>query len=121
MSNFKDIKLDKNAHDLLIENYDLSLVNGIDRVIQNLKIVIWFFFIEWYLDTSKGVRFYEDILIKNPNLPNIEVLLKDKILQVADVEEILEFDIDYNAALRSMSVTFKVRTTFGVAPISEEL
>lgn len=116
----KDIKLDKDAHDLLITNYDLSLVDGIDRVVQNLKIVIWFFFIEWYLDTSKGVRFYEDVLIKNPNLPNIEVLLKDKILQVADVEEILEFNINYSAALRSMSVIFKVKTTFGVVTISEE-
>lgn len=109
----KDILLDLVTHDLKIENFDLSLVTGIDRVLQNLKIRLWFFFTEWFLDTSKGVPFFQEIMIKNPDLNSNEALLKDVIIGTVDVLEILSFDLNFDSATREQVVNFEVNTTFG--------
>ena len=109
----KDIKLDSIEHDLLIENFDLSIVTGIDRVVQNLKIRLWFFFQEWFLDTSKGIRFYQDVHIKNPDLSVVEALVKEEIMGTEDVLEILNFDLTFESAQRKLSIDFEVNTTFG--------
>lgn len=117
----KDIKLDLITHDLLIENFDLSLVAEIDRVVQNLKIRLWFFFQEWFLDTSEGVRFYQDIHIKNPDLNVIEALIKEEIMGTEDVLEILNFDLIFESAQRKLTVDFEVNTTFGQTTLAEVL
>ena len=117
----KDIKLDGVTHDLLIENFDLVIIDELDQLVQNLKIRLWFFFKEWYIDTSKGIRFFDDIMVKNPNLPSIEALLKEEILGTGGVNEILEFQLVFNRAGRSMAVNFKVNTDFGQASIAQPL
>jgi hypothetical protein len=109
----RDIALDTTTHDLLLSNLDLSLVDTIDRVAQQLKIRLWFFFTEWFLDTGYGVRFFEDILVKNPNLPRVETLLKEAIKGTPDVNRILEFQLNYTPLGRSVALTFMVDTTFG--------
>ncbi|MCK4521363.1 MAG: hypothetical protein KAU20_02230 [Nanoarchaeota archaeon] len=108
-------------HDLAIENYDLVLIDGIEQVAQNLRIRLWFFFGEWFLDTSQGVRFFEDVNVKEPNFPNIESLLKDMILSTQDVQSLLEFTMEYDRTQRKLTVEFTVNTTFGQLPITEEL
>ena len=123
----KDLKLVNDGvsiydHDLLIENFDLSLIEGIDRVVQDLRIRLWFFFKEWFLDTSKGVPFYEEVNIKNPDLNAIEALFKEVIFETADVVEILSFDLDFNSAERKSTIVFQVNTTFGqTGTLTQEL
>ncbi len=39
----KDILLDTGTHDLKITGYDLSLVEGLDYIVQKLKIRLLFF------------------------------------------------------------------------------
>lgn len=109
----KDLKLDTITHDLQIDNFDLSLVTGIDRVVQDLKVRLWVFLNEWFLDTSIGMPFYQDILIKNPDLNSIEAIIKEKIIETEDVNEIVSFDLVYDSQTRKLSVTFEVNTSFG--------
>lgn len=109
----KDILLDLVTHDLKIENFDLSLVTGIDRVLQNLKIRLWFFFTEWFLDISKGVPFFQEIMIKNPDLNANEALIKDVIIGTTDILEILSFSLIFDSSIRKQTITFEVNTTFG--------
>lgn len=115
----KDIKLinDGNSvydHDILVENFDFVILNdGIDRVVQDLRIRLWFFLGEWFLNISAGVPFYQDIKIKNPDLNAIEAIFKEVIFNTDDVLEIISFDLDFNSAQRKMTVQFEVNTTFG--------
>lgn len=123
----KDIKLnilnriDEDDHDLLVEDFDLQIVDEVDAIKQNIRIRLWFFYREWFLDTSVGVRFYEDIKVKNPDLPDIEALLKAEISGTDGVNEILEFNMDFNRVTRLLSVTFKVNTTYGIIETTEVL
>jgi len=117
----KDLLLDEITHDLKVTDFDLSLVTGLDRVVQDLKVRLWIFFGEWFLDITAGVRFYGDVLVKNPDLNAIEALLKETITGTHDVIEILSFDLQFNSSQRSAQIDFEVNTTFGTTTISEVL
>lgn len=116
-----DLALDKTTHDLLVRENDLQLVSGLDQVEQNLKERLLFYRREWFLDTTEGVPFFDEILVKNPNVPNIESILKAKILDTEDVIELLEFQTTFDAAARTLTVVFKARTIYGVADLSLSL
>lgn len=108
-----DIALDKISHDLYLKNNDLQLVSGSDHVIQHIKIRLQFFKNEWFLDTTPGVPFFEDIFTKNPNIPNIENIIKAHIIDTPEVEELLEFNSDFNNSTRQYTINFKVRSIYG--------
>lgn len=108
-----DIKLSGTTHDVVVENYDLQLVSETERVSQHLKIRLLFFLGEWYLDTEIGVPYFQDILVKSPDIPNVESILINEILDTPDVLELLSFDSFYDTAQRQYSATFQVNTIFG--------
>lgn len=104
-----DLKLGKSTHDLVVQDYDLQLVAGVDQVAQNIKQRIWLFRGEWFLDTTVGVPWLQDILKKNPRRFVVEQALKQAILGTAGVDELVEFSLEDGQAERSVRVTFKVR------------
>ncbi len=116
-----DIALDKDTHDLLIEGNELLLVNDVDQIEQNLKIRLKFFSGEWFLDITQGLPFYDTILVKNPNVPNIDNIIKAEIIDTPGVTELLSYDSSYDASLREYVVDFKVRTIFGEAELEVSL
>lgn len=117
----KDIALDPLTHDLAFIDQSVAFVENVDFVIQKLKIKLQFFLGEWFLDTAVGVPFYSDILIKNPNFPDIENILKATILEVDGVNEILEFKSEFSRSIRKLDVTFKVNTDYGEVEFSETI
>jgi len=121
MAEIKDLKLSDDLHDLVFEDYDLSFVSGLDRVKQNMRIRLWTFAEEWFLDTSVGLPWFTEINVKAPNLQAIDALLRREILAVQDVLEIVEFTLDYNAAARTMQVDFKAKTNFGELSVREAI
>ena len=121
MSEFLDIAVGVNSHDLEVVDKDLHIVSEKDRVRQHLKIRLWFFLKEWFLDTTAGVPFFEEILVKAPNITRIENILKVVILDTPDVSEITKFDVAYDSALRKFSLDFGVTTTYGDLEQSEQI
>lgn len=119
-----DIRLGVNSHDLEIgeESFDLSLVGDTDLTeytAQKLKIRLWFFLGEWFLDTAEGTPFYQEILVKNPRVPRIETLLKARILESPNIESLESFASEYDNARRRFDVQFEAKTTEG-EPITFE-
>jgi hypothetical protein len=121
----RDIALDTTTHDLTFAAFDLGLVNDADRVVQQIKIRLLFFFGEWFLDTRRGVPYFEDILKKSPDRVIVEGAFREQIETTPDVQTVDELTLDYNNATRLLSVAFRVTTTFGTAdgtlPISVEV
>jgi hypothetical protein len=108
----RDIIVDSETHDLLIDN-DLSLNNDIEYLKQKLNINLWFFFEEWYLDTSVGIPYYQNIMVKNPDISQIEAIFKKQIIDTDFVQEITSFDLKYDTQNRKLSVSFSVKSDFG--------
>lgn len=108
-----DIALDTVEHDLVIEDFDLQLLTGIDRVAQQIKIRFLFFLGEWFLNVTLGVPYYRDILIKSPNRAVVEGLLREVIITTPNVREVLELTFEYDEVTRRLDVRFRANTDFG--------
>ena len=104
-----------------IINNDLVIVSSEDQLEQNLKIRLLFFKGEFFLDITKGLPFYEDILVKNPNLPNIDNIIKAEIKDAEDVQELLEYNSNYDPQARTYDVSFKAQTSFGIIEFNETI
>lgn len=108
-------------HDLLIENYDLQLTEGVEAIQQALIIRLQFFINEWFLDITRGVEFYQTIYVKNPNLNLVASVIKTQILTTPGVNEILSYAQSFDSTGRELTVVFKVDTDFGELEINEAL
>lgn len=104
-----DLMLDTTTHDLVPVAGDLQLVTKADAVRQHLKQRLWLFLGEWFLDTTKGVPYYQFILVKNPNLDLVEATLKQMILQTPGVLELTDFSFTYARAGRALTVEFTAK------------
>ena len=117
MSN-PDIALSRTTHDLVWKEldggtYDLIMATDADAIAQQIKIVLKTFIGEWFLDTTVGIPYFEDILKKNPRSEVVETVLRGKIISVNGVTRVTAFDISIDNRLRTMNVTYTVETTEG--------
>ena len=111
----RDLKIDLTTGDLVVEDGDLLVLDGIDQIVQNIHIVLKFYFREWYLNQDLGVRYFEEILIKNPNVPRVDTLIKSAIAGVEGVNQILYYKSDYDNVTREFTVDFQVDTAEGTS------
>lgn len=108
-----DIKLDINTHDIIIDDFDLQLCEDDLYLIQKLKIKFLFFYGEWFLDITQGIKYYEEILIKDPNISTIDNMFKLTIMEDGYFSSIIEYQSDFNLQKREFSVSFKAMKNNG--------
>jgi hypothetical protein len=104
--------LDPDTGDLVIADGDLVLVSGIDAVAQLIQSYLLLFRGEWFLDESAGIPYFEDILVKNPNLSAIREIFRQTLLEVPGVLSVESLSLELSAE-RTLSVDWKVDTDLG--------
>lgn len=109
-----DLALSSDNGLVLDGNRDLALVSGTDEVTQTIRVALLTQAGEWFLDESYGVRWHEDVFVRNPNPAVIAAAIRTTILRVPNVNRILEYEQVIGPA-RQLTVTFKVDTAFGIA------
>lgn len=109
-----DIQLDTTTHDLVIVAGDAQVINEARRVAQQIKITLLFFLGEWFLDTSFGVPYLEDILVKNPRWSRVQTVLRARIADVPGVRRVVTLKTTLDAATRGLRVEFEADTLFGL-------
>lgn len=110
----KDLMLIETNNNLKVQDRDLTFTDDTSKyVAQKLRIRLSFFLGEWYLNVLKGIPYYEEILIKNPNLNYIEDLLKSEIVVLDEVEQLLNFNLVYEGTTRTLSVEFTAQLIDG--------
>ena len=95
-----DLALNVDSWDLVFHNNDLLLIDNAERIGQQIKITLQFWFQEWFLDTTKGIPYLEYICIKNPNLQHIRQIFRNAIQSVPDVDSVTELTLSVNAKER---------------------
>jgi hypothetical protein len=113
-----DLALDLDG-DLDTLNADLYVVQDIDAVKQFLQQQFKMFQGEWFLDQTKGISWFDDILVKNPRAVVIDTIFKRMILSTPGVIELIEYETDLNGITRELSLNFKARTQEGTIDFSE--
>ena len=70
-------------------------------------------------DPTLGIPYFTEIFIKPVNLAQVAATFKAKILAVAGVDSLLDFDFDYNEKTRQFTLDFSVNTTWGEIVIED--
>lgn len=104
----------------LDENHDMTFGRGLanfardaESVRQRVDTRLQLLLGEWFLDTSAGVPYLQEILVKPADTMHAESLIKRCILETDGVETIVSFELIYDANTRRAVVTAVVRTIYG--------
>lgn len=114
-----DLKLDRN-HDLaLTKTGDVELINGVQRVKQQIKVTLLTFLGEWFLNNTWGVPYLEKIMIKSPNRAEIENVIRAKVRDVPGVTAVPSVQVDIDAQARQGRITLEdIQTSEGPVTVS---
>lgn len=107
--------------DLLLDDTGVVLRNGdwvfaLDRegIQQRISQVLRTIAGEWFLDLDYGVPYYEQILVKNPNLPAVQDTFRRALLSVRGVSSVERLTLSLDATDRTLRVAWAVLTDLGL-------
>lgn len=76
---------------------------------------------EWFVDTSDGTPYLQDVLGKRLQRGNPDSIIKQRILGTPGVTEIVDYSSNFDGDARVFSITATINTAFGAVAISETL
>ncbi|WP_454691121.1 hypothetical protein [Achromobacter aloeverae] len=91
-----------------------ALVDGARRVAQQIGITLRAFLAEWFLDTTFGVPYFEDVLVKAPDRAQVEAVIRARIMAVPDVRAVTSLDLSIDREERSLLIKFEADTALGL-------
>ena len=109
----RDLRLDPDTGDLDVTGGQLALVSDSAAIAQAVRCHLSFFKGEWFLDITAGLPYFEQILVKNPNIPALNAVYEKAILAVPGVSSLVSLVLDYDSAARTLAVTFRATTDDG--------
>lgn len=105
-----DLLLDSDTNDIIFVNGQCPVTQRLtDVVAQRLKITLYTFLGEWFLDTTIGVPYFQQIFGKVRSKSTIDLIFQRVIANDPDVIEILSFESELAASTRGYTMTFQVR------------
>lgn len=90
-----------------------SFVDGADRIAQQINTTLLAFLGEWFLDTTFGVPYFEDVLVKSPDRASIEAIFRTRIRAVPGVNRVRALDLQIERQLRVLRVAYDADTAAG--------
>jgi len=113
-----DLLLNKDTHDIVFVNGKCPVTQLlVDVVAQRLKITMYTFLGEWFLDTTVGVPYFQQIFGKIRSKVTIDLIFQRIISTDTDVIEILSFESSLSPSDRGYSMTFQVRVSDNTASL----
>lgn len=106
-----DLKLDTLDHDLVFRNGDILTVTEGDQTAQHLKIRLYTYLGEWFLDITIGTPYYEKILGQTTSAQEQANVIRRRILQTEGVKSIIS--LDFERAARQLSINGQVKLDNG--------
>lgn len=100
-----DILLDSSGD---IRVSPLGEITVTESISQAIKIHLRWIFQEWRLGPELGFPYFEEVLIKNPNIPKIRQLVRSEILSIDGVTDAEVIGVDFNKAERKAVIQYIV-------------
>lgn len=93
---------------------DISFINNdilaTDSIEQGIYIRLRWFFKEWKFWPEYGVKYFENIFVKNPNKTLITSDISQQILSVEGVKSVDDLSVTIDYKNRAATITYKVTT-----------
>lgn len=78
----------------------------IDTIEQRIRTRLQTFRGEWYLDEGLGVPYFEEVMVKNPDVKRVRALLLTALLSVEGVKQVTQFEVAFIPGERRFTVNF---------------
>lgn len=102
------------ANDLDLTSGNLVVIEDLGPVTaQKLTNKFLLFLGEWFIDTRIGVPYFQQVMLKNPNLSAIGQLFRKIILNTPGVDSILQASLEFDVTQRVLNAAFKVQLADG--------
>lgn len=119
-----DWALDLDTGDLI---FPLRYTTGLEAVAQGIRIRLLSFRGEWFLDLDDGVPYLvregvtadEALLGQRWDQTKAVQAFRAAIVAAPGVDDLTRLTVEFTGATRTMSVSFEVKTSFGVIVVNE--
>lgn len=112
----RNLAIDANG-ELVLKNGNLVLASDGDAIKQAIQVQLNTFLGEWFLDDPTnpkvGVPYFQSVLVKNPNPDLLRKTFYDAILAVRGVVAVVELDLQFKSATRTLIVVWRAMTDAG--------
>lgn len=110
----RSLYINPNTYDIETENNNLRFTKNVTEWLSvKLEARLKTFFAEWFVNRTIGIPYFQEILKKQVDINNVQVILSNVIKQTTGVEELINFTIDYNGTTRKYFYNFEVVSTDG--------
>ena len=96
-----DLKLNDDGDLDISDIGDLIFTNS---VVQSVRVRLLWLFNEWRLMPQFGMKYFETVFVKNPNITLIKNEIRKTILSVDEVVSVGNIDFNYDKKYRTASV-----------------
>ena len=107
-----DFGLDEDG-DEYADSTGLAMTGDLPGIKQQVTLRLGFFKGEGFMNEDTGIPWYEEIIVKNPNLIRIREIFRDAILSVTGIREVTFMDLLFSTNARTLSVNFRASTDLG--------
>ena len=114
----QSLKLSNN-YDLEIgDNGALVVVDNEQQLAQKITQRLKLFYAEWFLDTTRGVQYFQNIFGGNANIDIASQIFTDEIKKEQDVTNVINIETNFNN--RKLTYSCDIISTFGEQRITFE-
>lgn len=96
-----DLKLDSDGD---LELTSIGDIQSTDSIVQAVRIRLLWFFREWRLVPDFGFPYYEYLFVKNPNQTKLRHLIRETVLAVDGVRDVLEINFTVHERERTAEI-----------------
>ena len=100
-----DILLDREGDLSITQSGDISLTQSARQAI---RIRLLWFFNEWRFAPGLGVPYFEEVLVKNPNINRIRRIIYNQAKSVEGVQDVRSIDVSVDPSSRRARFSFDV-------------
>lgn len=101
------------GHDMTFGQGVANYARDDEATAQAVKTRLLLLLNEWFLDTSAGVPYLQQIMVKPANLPLVEAIVKRTILLTEGVAEIRSFGMTFDRETRRLAIQATVVNSYG--------
>jgi hypothetical protein len=106
--------------DLVYGDYQDHRVEGINTLVQRLRIRLSVFIGEWFLDVNRGVPYFQEILEKGTSYDQVSDAIKLVIAQTPEIDKITSFSLkDDELQNRKVIISFTAESIFSLVEVEE--
>lgn len=112
-----DLRLDDDD-DLFVGPRGFEIVTGAEGVGQLCKIALRLFLAEWFLDQSKGMPWFQEILAHKFSRDVASARAAEVLIAVPGVDAVLSVSASFDNQARKAHIDATVSTSFGIVDVT---